>query len=426
MRGATFLGVGSMVGAGIFALLGEAGAVAGSATWLSFLIAGCVTGLLGYTIAKLGVRYPSSGGFVAYLREGYGNGHMLGIAAWMGFFALVITAAMVAVSFGSYTSSLLLGDDAAGVWVKVFTAMIIVLMTGVNVRGSSIVDKAQSMIVMVVLSVFAIFVVSTFGSLESSNLDLDTYPGVGDIVSSVALTFFAFLGFSVITFSAGDLQDPERELPRAMYGAIAITTFTYIAISLAVFGVLTVNEVISAGSTAIAEAARPTLGDAGFALMSLTAMFATAGCTNANLYGASHLTEMLGRIQQFPPSFARETKRGRPGGLMITATLVLAMSLGFDITAIASIGTAIALLLFLLLCGAGIRLRHETKARMLPMLVAIFAIVLVLTLFLIDTIQSDPATAISMLLIVALAIACNFGWKYLQERNETDSRSVVR
>src|SRR6186713_1031416 len=81
VRGAAFLGVGSMVGAGIFALLGEAGAVAGSAVWLSFLIAGMVAGLQGYAVAKLGARYPSSGGIVTFLLEGYGRGHIAAITS---------------------------------------------------------------------------------------------------------------------------------------------------------------------------------------------------------------------------------------------------------------------------------------------------------------------------------------------------------
>jgi amino acid transporter len=272
--------------------------------------------------------------------------------------------------------------------------------------------------VTVVLAVFAVFVFSTLGSIDADRLASDTYPGLAEVVASVALTFFAFLGFSVITFSAGDLEEPPRQLPRAMYYAIGITTLTYVAISLGVFGVLDVDEVIAAGPTAIAEAARPALGDAGFALMSLTAMFATAGCTNASLYGATHLTEMLGTIRQFPPSFARETKRGRPGGLMITAISVLAMANGFDITAIASIGTAIALILFLALCGAGIRLRAETSAALVPMLAAMFAIIVVRVVFVVDTLQSEPGTAIAMVLIVALAVACNFAWKYRQGQQD--------
>ena len=82
VRGAVFLGVGSMVGAGIFALLGEAGAVAGAAVWLSFLIAGTVATLQGYAVAKLGARYPSSGGIVTFLIQGFGEGHVTAITSW--------------------------------------------------------------------------------------------------------------------------------------------------------------------------------------------------------------------------------------------------------------------------------------------------------------------------------------------------------
>ena len=105
MRGAAVLGIGSMIGAGIFALLGEAGAVAGAAVWISFLIAGIVAGLIGYVCVKLGVRYPTSGGLITYLIEGFGHGRLTGIAAWLGYIsAVVIVTAMVAVSFGGYAT----------------------------------------------------------------------------------------------------------------------------------------------------------------------------------------------------------------------------------------------------------------------------------------------------------------------------------
>jgi amino acid transporter len=101
VRGAAFLGVGSMVGAGIFALLGEAGTVAGSAVWISFLVAGTVAALQGYAVAKLGAAYPSSGGIVTFLIQGYGRGHVSAVTSWLLYFAIIVTA-MVSVSFGSY------------------------------------------------------------------------------------------------------------------------------------------------------------------------------------------------------------------------------------------------------------------------------------------------------------------------------------
>jgi amino acid transporter len=106
---------------------------------------------------------------------------------------------------------------------------------------------------------------------------------VSKILASVALTFFAYLGFNVITFTAGDLRDPAHDLPRALFGALGVTSLTYILIAVCVFGTLTVAEVVQCGETAIAEAARPALGDAGYTLMAVAALFSTAGATNATL-----------------------------------------------------------------------------------------------------------------------------------------------
>ena len=169
VRGAAFLGIGAMVGAGIFALLGAAGAVAGAAVWLSFLIAGVITTLLGYTVVKLGVRYPSSGGLIAYLVAGFGNGRLVGIAAWLGYFAvIVIVGAMVAVAFGSYATSLFIGNDAAAGWDNVFTSAIVLAMLAVNLVGSRVVDRAQSLIVVLLLAVFAVFIAVTVVTTSTS------------------------------------------------------------------------------------------------------------------------------------------------------------------------------------------------------------------------------------------------------------------
>src|SRR5580765_6499608 len=137
VRGAAFLGIGAMVGAGIFALLGQAAVIAGSAVWLSFLPAGLVTMLLAYNVVKLGIRYPSEGGLIEYLMQGFGNGRLLGIAAWLGYAAaFVVIAAMLAVSFGSYAVSLFIGDDGWGGWDNVFASLLILAMTALNMTGA--------------------------------------------------------------------------------------------------------------------------------------------------------------------------------------------------------------------------------------------------------------------------------------------------
>jgi len=412
VRGAAFLGVGAMVGAGIFALLGEAGAVAGSAVWLSFLLAGIVSMLLGYNVVKLGVRYPSSGGLIAYLLEGFGNGRLLGIASWLGYFAaIVIVCSMVAVSFGSYATSLFIGTDAWAGWDNVFTTLIVLLMAGVNVVGTRWVDRAQSLIVVVLLIVFAVFIVATFVEIDFDLLAFSGYPPVSDIVASIALTFFAYLGFSVITFAAGDLRDPTRELPKAMYAALSGTTVLYVLISLGVFGTLTVTQVVGYGETAIAEAARPTLGDAGFTIMALAALLATSSSVLATLYASNGLTRLLADVGQFPPFFGRGSRLGHNAGMLITAAIVLVVSNLVDISAIASVGSACSLVVFLLVGIAGFRLRSETGAKGAVVLLGAAVTVVVLAFFAVDTLRNAPETFTAIVAIGLLAIVLDVVWK---------------
>ena len=161
------------------------------------------------------MRYPSSGGLIAYLVAGFGNGRLVGIAAWLGYFAvIVIVGAMVAVAFGSYATSLFIGNDAAAGWDNVFTSAIVLAMLAVNLVGSRVVDRAPSLIVVLLLAVFAVFIAVTVVDIDLDLLAFSGYPPFSDIVASVALTFFAYLGFSVITFSVGELSDPARELHR--------------------------------------------------------------------------------------------------------------------------------------------------------------------------------------------------------------------
>ena len=409
VRQAAFIGVGAMVGAGIFALLGAAGEVAGAAVWLSFLLAGAVAALQGYSFAKLGARYPTAGGLLEYVAKGFGDGHATGITAWLTYSANAIVTAMVAVSFGSYASALFAGENAA--WAKVFAALIILAMTLVNSVGSGLVARAQTVIVYVVLGILTLFAVVTLVHMNPVLLAPSGYPPLRDIVSSVALTFFAFLGFGIITFTAKDLANPSHQLPRAMYLALGIAAVIYVAIALGVFGTLTVEQVIASGGTALAVAAQPALGMAGYTLMSVTALFATAGATNAGLYPAVGLSDRLAETGQFPGLMAHRLGGRASIGLLIQAAACLVLALVFNLDAIASIGSAVALLIFTLITAAHFRVRAETGANALVLAVAIGAAGVVLVTFVFTTLIYEPASIVTLLGILVLSVALDFGWK---------------
>lgn len=417
VRGAAFLGVGSMVGAGIFALLGEAGAVAGSAVWVSFLVAGIVASLQGYAVAKLGATYPSSGGIVTFLIQGFGRGHVATITSWLLYFAAVIVTAMVSVSFGSYGSALFFDDSTS--WAKVLTIAVVLLVAVVNIAGAKFIDRVQSLIVIVLLAVFAVFIVVTLAQVDPELLAPETYPPTTDIVSSVALTFFAYLGFTVISFTGDDLPDPGRNLPRAMYLALGITTVLYVLIAIGVFGTLTVDEVIANGDTALAEAAKPALGQAGFAMMAVAALLATSSSVNANIYAAAGSTAKLAETGTFPPVFGQAARVGGTRGLVISVLLVLLLAAFVDLTAIASLGSAVALAIFLVVSVAAFRLRRETGSSTPILVAAIVLTVLVLLVFAVQTLRNEPETFVAIIGILVLAVGLDLVWARVRARRTT-------
>jgi amino acid transporter len=413
VRQAAFIGVGAMVGAGIFALLGAAGEVAGAAVWLSFLLAGVVAGLQGYSFAKLGARYPTAGGLLEYVAKATGNGHFTGITSWLTYSANAIVTAMVAVSFGTYAASTFAEGNAA--WIKVFAALIIIVATAMNIVGSGLVAKAQTVIVYIVLGILAFFAVVTLVNIHPSLLAPSGYPPLRDIVSGVALTFFAFLGFVIITFTAKDLAKPSRQLPKAMYLALGIATVIYIAVSLGVFGTLTVEKVISSGGTAIAVAAEPTLGRAGYWLMTVTALFATAGATNAGMYPAQGMSERLAETGQFPPLMASKLGGRASNGLLIQAAACLILAVAFNLDSIASIGSAVALVIFTMITSAHLRIRAETGASLPILILAIAAAAAVLVTFVFTTLIHEPASIVTLAGILVLSIGLDYGWKHFRE-----------
>jgi len=411
---AAFIGVGAMVGAGIFSLLGSAGAVAGAAVWISFLLAGGIAALQGYSFSKLGARFPTAGGLLEYVNRGYGMGHTANVTAWLVFAVNAIITAMVAVSFGSYLGSAI--GNTSLVVTKLFAVGIVIVMTFLNIAGSTLVARVQSVIVFIVVGILTLFSVVTIANLNPTLLAPANYPPAQDIISSVALTFFAFLGFGIVTFTAKDLANPARQLPMAIAIAIGIATVVYVAVALGVFGTLTVPEVIEAGPTAIAVAAQPSLGNLGFWLMTVTALFSTAGATNAGLYPAPGISEELANNGQFPPFMGRKIGGRAHVGLLAAAALTILMALFFNLNAIASIGSAVALGIFAMVTIGHLRIRSQTGARLSLLILALVTSAIALITFVFTSLLKEPASIVTLIAIVVISVLIDLWWTRVRDR----------
>jgi amino acid transporter len=388
---AVSLGIGSMVGAGIFALLGEVAAVATSAIWLAFLVGGGIALLNGYSYGRLGARYPSAGGPVDYLTRGYGEGVFSGGLSVFYYATGVIGMALVARAFGNYTASLFVSGRPPGALVGAVAAGLVIGLTVVNYAGSSLVGKAELAVVVAKLAVLGIFVVGGATGVQSQLLRAEfTVSSPGGVLAAIGLAFFAYTGFGVVTNTAADMGDPARELPRALFIAIGTVIVLYLGIAFVTFGSLSAAEVIRDKETALAVAAEPVFGRAGYTIMAIAAMFSTASAVNANLYGSTNISYVLAKQGELPGPFDRRVWNHAPEGLFITAGLVLALAALLDLSQVAALGSLAVLLVYVAVGAGHLRLREKTGARTWLLVTTLAATIATLVVFAVRVARDQP------------------------------------
>lgn len=357
---AVAMGIGAMVGAGIFALLGAAGAIAGSAVWISFVIAGVIALLSGYSFGRLGARYPAAGGLVEYLVQAYGVGRFSGTMSVMMYVGSLVALSLVARTFGTYGVALM-PTGTPQIMVPVMAAAVILAFALINLGGVREMARAEKIVVFVKLAVLAAFALAGLIYMDPAQLAPATYPPVSMIFYSVAITFFAYEGFRVITNTAEDMVDPARTLPRAMLSAICIVMVLYVALSIAVFGNLPPERVAAAKDYALAEAARPVFGQTGFVIVAIAALFSTASAINAALFSATNVTYEMARKGELPALFGKPVGHSRQG-LIVSSVAIIVMAVFFDLSAIAEIGALMMLFIHVVTHIGHLRLLTQTGA----------------------------------------------------------------
>lgn len=365
------LGAGAMVGAGIFALLGQASAIAGSAVYLSFIAGGLIALLSGYSLSKLGVRYPAAGGIVEYLVQSYGEGYFSGVMSVMLYIAALVALSLIARTFGSY-ASLFVPEYYKAIAVPVLAGAIVVMFTVINLEGTRNVARLENIIVLVKFIILLVFSIVSLGYIDPERLSTDTYPGLNPVLFSLAVTFFAYEGFRVITNTVEDMENPERTLPRAMFISILLVMLLYVTVALAVFGNLPVNEVIKAKDYALAEAARPVFGTTGFTVVAIAALLSTASAINANLYAVTNISYQMARNGTLPSNFSKPIGHSKQG-LIISSVIILLLAVVFDLSEIAAIGSISILFVHAVVHFGHLRVLDKTGASSVLVFLALLA-----------------------------------------------------
>ncbi len=400
---AVSIGVGGMIGAGIFAILGTATQIAGDAVYLSFIIAGAIALLSTYSYAKLAVKYPSAGGPVEFIVREYGDGLLSGgfnILLWVGYlFALALYAS----AFAAYAMTFF--PDAPGIWRNIFATGIILLFTSVNFIGAKAVGRAEVFIVAVKVGILLLFASIGVFFITPGLLSVSLFPPTKNIFFATAVVFLAYEGFGLITNAAEDMENPEKTLPKALYLSVLIVIAIYLSVSLTVTGNLPLSGIIKAKDYALAEAARPFLGSLGFKIMAIAALFSTSSAINATLYGGANVSYMIAKDGELPRVFERKVWGQSFEGLFITAGLVILFANTFDLSGIAMLGSGVFLIIYGAVHVGHLRIYRKTGANPYILAAALLGCFFALAILVYYLLGTSPATLTALLFVIILSFA---------------------
>lgn len=363
LREVIAMGIGGMVGGGIFSVLGLAIAQAGHAAPVAFALGGIIALLTGLSYARLGLLFQSSGGSFTFLEHAFKNPGIAAIGGWLLLIGYVGTMALYAYTFGVYGSAMLGSDGKNVAMHHLLQSLIMLSFLGVNLYGVKASGTSELLIVTVkVLILFLFAAIGLFYIKADYVLPVFNH-GYGGVVMAAALIFVAYEGFELIPNAINEMEDPQHNLKPAIVWSIVVTIAIYILVSIVAVGNLLPDEIIKYKEYALAVAAKPFLGQAGFLLIGLAALFSTASAINATLFGTARLGMIMASDKALPPAFGLRSKRNNipwVSLVAITAATLVFVNLA-NLQIISSFASSTFLLIFALINLSAWRLRKQTS-----------------------------------------------------------------
>ncbi len=362
---AVAIGIGGMVGGGIFAVLGLAVELAKGGTPAAFLIAGIVAFITSYSYAKLSLKFPNTGGTVNFINQGFGKNIFSGGTNNLLWISYIVMLSLYSSAFGSYGAALfkITGDFSTDKHILI--TAIIVFCTLLNYISFKVVSMTESVAVFIKIFILAIFaVIGLWGLNGNTNihqLSLINWVGPFKLVSGGFVIFVAYEGFELIANAAPSIKNPLKNIPAAFYISVVFVIILYVIIAFITVGSVPFEKISKAQEYVLALAAEPVLGKAGYIIISITALISTFSAINVSLYGGSRVNYELAEDDEMSHEFTT-TLWNEPVGLIITALLTLVVANFFNLESISTSGSAGFLLIFAIVNIANFKLAKETKA----------------------------------------------------------------
>ena len=401
------IGIGGMVGGGIFAVTGLTVEVTRGAAPLAFLIAGIVALLTSYSYLKLTLRFPGEGGTVEFLNRAFGAGIVTGAANILLLLSYVVLLAVYAYAFGSYGAGLFPGAER-DFWLHTLLNAVIIVLLIINVFGARLVVRSENFFNIVKMLLLAAFVVAGFLTpMDWSRLSPGNFVSPLGLIAGAMLIFLNYEGFELIANAAKDVADPERSLPIAYVGGVLIAIVLYVLIVMVVVGHLSFPEVAQGSDYALSIAAAQFMGKAGYIAIAVAALMATSSAINATFYSTGRLAYIVAKTGELPRELEHSIRGQHLEGTLIAAVLAMVVANFVPLEAIATMGSAGFLLLFMAVNIANVRLARDTGSRAWISGLAALSTVIALVVLCIE-VDENPATR-NHLWILAGMILLSFG-----------------
>ncbi len=407
--GAMAIGIGGMVGGGIFAVLGVVAQAAGGGAPASFLVAGAVAFLTSISYAHLAVAYPSRGGTVVFVDRVFGVGTITGALNNLLWFSYLVALALYATAFGNYAATFFYGDSAPPWWaLRILVSLAILVPTALNLLSASTVARAETAIVGIKLAMLALVGTVGFGSVSGARVAPAAWPSAGSVAGAGMLIFVAYEGFELIANSAEDIRRPRWTLPRAFYFSVLLVMVLYVVIALITVGSLSAEQIAKSADFALAEAARPTLGQTGFVIVAGSAVLATLSAINATIYGAARLSYSIASEGELP-EMLEEKVWSEPAGLLLTSGAALVLANTLDLTSISAMASAGFLIVFGAVNAAAWQEAGSATRRWLAG-GGVAGCGVALVVLLADATTRRPLSVVVLVVVVVLALAGELWW----------------
>jgi len=313
----TSWGVGIILGAGIYVLVGEAAGIAGNSVWLSFILGAMVASLTGLSYAELSSVFPKDAAEYVYVKIACGCEILSFMVGWLTILTGIISVSTVALGFAGYFQGLF-------GFPRILAALVLIfILSYINFLGIKESTRMNILFTLVEAGGLILFIAIGLGSLGRVDL-LEAPNGLSGVLSAAALIFFAYLGFEDIVNIAEETKEPEKTIPRALVISILITTLLYVVVAF-----VSVNladwQILGESNAPLAFASSQVLGENAFTLMSIIALFATSNTVLIMLVVGSRMIYGMAKEGAFPRFLSKiDSKKDTPS-LAIVVTMLISI-----------------------------------------------------------------------------------------------------